>query len=537
MRSKIQNRGNPQLPEAAQNPDREDDLSVYFDKRAEDNEGIISSSKPKNIGESIKIFLQSTRDKISNWFQSAKDFIRSKLPGYQNSRALMNIRQYSAPLGENSEKKSTTISESSTEVTKDFPEYSDTQDTNDEQIKPENTINNQKNLESFKQFKKIYEKFKNGQLNSLDNFRTEDAKHYAEELLKKSEENIKNDPHYFFKNISEYKDVVVACAILDIPNKFALTPPQEDHERNFRLWVSAMGPEAVAKLPATESSLSVDLQQAKIYADWVVFQGLIGELPESVDQSIILLATNLRNMMESAKLAPAIDSLQHDVDGIAGDLMAFFEQATSDEVNLLSSSANDQRPVTSVKSASVPELTPKLLVASDPPPPPPPRRLKAAGDATATNADVLTDIPRSDPPPSPPPRVRKSSEEIQQKSKDAVMTLRSVAAPEVEPNNLSLSDCVDVLKNLRRSDPDDLQKLLAPDMESSEFHSLVNQSSLFFTDVINRRRIDPARQDDVFKLSGLWDSAKKNPRASAALSQLRFFKELDYLMSLFKRSN
>ena len=269
----------------------------------------------------------------------------------------------------------------------------------------------------------------------------------------------------------------------------------------------------------------------------MVFQGLIGELPESVDQSIILLATNLRNMMESAKLAPAIDSLQHDVDGIAGDLMAFFEQATSDEVNLLSSSANDQRPVTSVKSASVPELTPKLLVASDPPPPPPPRRLKAAGDATATNADVLTDIPRSDPPPSPPPRVRKSSEEIQQKSKDAVMTLRSVAAPEVEPNNLSLSDCVDVLKNLRRSDPDDLQKLLAPDMESSEFHSLVNQSSLFFTDVINRRRIDPARQDDVFKLSGLWDSAKKNPRASAALSQLRFFKELDYLMSLFKRSN
>jgi hypothetical protein len=440
-------------------------------------------------------------------------------------------------LGENSEKKSTTISESSTEVTKDFPEHSDTQDTNDEQIKYENTINNQKNLGSFEQFKKIYEKFKNGQLNSLDNFRTEDAKHYAEELLKKSEENIKNDPHYFFKNISEYKDVVVACAILDIPNKFALTPPQEDHERNFRLWVSAMGPEAVAKLPATESSLSVDLQQAKIYADWVVFQGLIGELPESVDQSIILLATNLRNMMESARLAPAIDSLQHDVDGIAGDLMAFFEQATSDEVNPLSSSANDQRPVTSVKSASVPELAPKSLGASDPPPPPPPRRLKAAGDATATNADVLTDIPRSNPPPSPPPRVRKSSEEIQQKSKDAVITLRSVAEPEVDSDNLSLSGCVDALKNLSREDQNRLRKLLAPAMELSDFRYLVIQSSLFFTDFIKRSSIDKHREGNASRLSGLWNSAKKNSLTSDALRQFSFFSELDYLMSMFQKSH
>ena len=107
----------------------------------------------------------------------------------------------------------------------------------------------------------------------------------------------------------------------------------------------------------------------------------------------------------------------------------------------------------------------------------------------------------------------------------------------MERNNLSLSQCVDVFKNLSRSDQTDLGKLLAPDMALSDFRSLVNQSSLFFTDTVNVRPIDKDRQADVYKLSGLWDSAKKNPLASNGLSQLRFFRELDYLMNLFKRPN
>ena len=118
-----------------------------------------------------------------------------------------------------------------------------------------------------------------------------------------------------------------------------------------------------------------------------------------------------------------------------------------------------------------------------------------------------------------------------------MITLRSVAGPEVESDNLSLSHCVDVFKNLSRNDQEVLRQRLAPGMASADFRSLYNQSGLFFTDTVSLRPIDKYRQADVYKLSGLWDSAKKNPLASNGLSQLRFFRELDYLMNMFKRSN
>jgi hypothetical protein len=95
--------------------------------------------------------------------------------------------------------------------------------------------------------------------------------------------------------------------------------------------------------------------------------------------------------------------------------------------------------------------------------------------------------------------------------------------------------CVDVLKNLSRKDQAVLGQLLAPEMGPADFRSLFNQSSLFFTDLINGRPINPTRQDEVSKLSNLWDSAKKQSPTKDGLSQLEFYLELDYLLTMFKR--
>jgi hypothetical protein len=524
-------------PDYKYDPPDDYDFTDAFDARAESDDVKTSSYRAKDITGLIKNFLLSKWNEFLKLFQSGRESIENKLQDSQSSIVLTNVKQNPVPPHENKNYKSVDNLKNSNEIAKaSLQDYGIERD-NVGEIVSENILSNNKYKEEFDTFRKVYEKYKNGQLTSIDNFKTQNAKLYAIELIKKYEENIKNDSNYFFKNIADYKDVVVASAVLDKENKFALKVPEKDEEKNFRLWIISKDPVAFAKLRISEPSQSVDFQKAKAYSDWVVFQNLIGELPENVDRSIIPLAMELRNMMESAKAENSIDSLNYEVDKITGDLMAFFEESTSDKVTPLSPSANDQRPATSVKSASVPELTAKSLVSSDPPPPPPPRRLKATSDAGTTNAGVLTDIAQSTPPLAPPPRVRKSSEEIQQKPKDAVVTLRPVAEPDVERNNLSLSQCVDVFKNLSRSDQTDLGKLLAPDMALSDFRSLVNQSSLFFTDTVNVRPIDKDRQADVYKLSGLWDSAKKNPLASNGLSQLRFFRELDYLMNLFKRPN
>ena len=527
MSSRISNRGNSQTPKDQNDSVEEYDFSGDFDARAEDDGGIISSHEPKSIGQFIKKLIQSARENISNWFQSASDYIKNKFTDSQASRALTNVRQHPAlSTRQDIKEKSVTIYENSRAIdfgTSGYPDIQDenfgktNQGENFGKITSENIQNNEKYLEDFEKFKKIYGEYKNGELDSIDNFKTENAKKYANDLIKNGEENLKNDQNYFFKNVAEYKDLVIASAVLDAKNKFALHKPLKYQQKNFQLWVTSKDPEAFEKLRASETGLSVNLDQAKIYADWVVFQNLIGEFPDSVDQSIIPLATELRDMMESAKAETAIDALRHDATRIADDMMAFFDEPKSDTV--------------------VPELKSSAFVSSDPPPPPPPRRLKATNDAAITNAAVLTNIAQSTPPPAPPPRVQKISEEIQQKPNDAVVTLRPVAEPDVERNNLSLSQCVDVFKNLSRSDQTDLGKILAPDMDFSDFRSLVNQSSLFFTDTVNFRPINKDREAYVYKLSDLWDSAKKKPLASNGLSQLRFFRELDYLMNMFKRSN
>ena len=118
-----------------------------------------------------------------------------------------------------------------------------------------------------------------------------------------------------------------------------------------------------------------------------------------------------------------------------------------------------------------------------------------------------------------------------------MITLRSVAGPEVESDNLSLGHYVDVFKNLSRDDQEVLRQRLAPSMASADFRSLYNQSSLFFTDVINRRQIDTDRQAKALDLLRLWSSAKEPPEAVAGLSQLKFFREFDLLMNTFSRKN
>ena len=200
------------------------------------------------------------------------------------------------------------------------------------------------------------------------------------------------------------------------------------------------------------------------------------------------------------------------------------------------SRSSAQEPVAVIASENLTDKPRNSDISSSPPPPPPPR-LKATRDSDTTNTDVLTDATQAVPPPAPPPRVRKNSEEIQQKSKETLITLQPVVDSEAEPNNLSLPQCVDVFKNLSREDQADLWQLLAPDMTLPDFRSLFNQSSLFFTGLINRLPINTTRQDDVNKLSNLWDSAQKQPKTKDGLSQLRFYPELDYLLTMFKSGN
>ena len=542
MSSRISNRGNSQPPKDENDSVEEYDFSGHFDARAEDDGGIISSNEPKNIGQFIKKLIQSTREKISNWFQSASDYIKNKFTDSQGSRALANVRQHPAlSIRQDIKYKSVTSHENSHVIDGGTSEHSDiqdeifgkiTQDENSGKITSENIQNNERYLEDFKKFKIIYGDYKNGKLFSIDNFKTENAKKYANDLIKNGEENLKNDPNYFFKNVAEYKDLVIASAVLDTKNKFALNNPLKDQQKNFKLWVTSKDPEAFAKLRTSEAGLSVNLQKAKVYADWVVFQNLIGELPDSVDQSIIPLATELRDMMESAKVETSIDSLNHDVNKITGDLMAFFEESSLDKVAPLRPSANDQRPVISVKSASVPESKPKSLVSSDPPPPPPPR-LKIPDPAVKVNQATS---PMDAPPPPPPPRVPNFSNTPATKtiSREAVIKLRANAAPQENEVNLSMVSCVEKLNNLQKNEIDALRKIIAPSLNGTEFQETLKQSQLFFSDFMERRQIERDRQEYTKKLADLWNEGLKDTVTNIDLKKLGFYSELNNLFEMFK---
>jgi hypothetical protein len=533
MWPKTSNRGHPQIPKDTNNSATEYDFSGDFDTRAEDDGGIILSQKPKNIGQSIQSFLQSAREIISNLFQPAFENIKNKFTEFQIFRALINVRQ--DPListKKDIKDKSFDISKNSQEISTSVPEYSDTKNEKFEKITSVNIQENEKNLEEFEKFKKYYGEYKSGKLSSLDNFKTENAKKYADGLIKKAEKNVENDPSYFFKNIPEYKDVVAAAILLDSPNKFESRLPTKDQEKNFKLWVTSKDPEVFAKLRTSETGLSVNLQKAKIYADWVVFQNFIGELPASVDQSIIPLASELRDMMESAKAETSIDSLNHDVNKITEDLMAFFEEPASDKVASLSPSAYDQRPVTSVKSASVHEFTSTSFVSSDPPPPPPPR-LKIADPAAKVNPATS---PMGAPPPPPPPRVTNFSDTTATKtiSREAVITLRANAVTEENEVNLSMDLCVQKLNNLEKNEIDALRKIIAPSLNGTEFQKTLKQSQLFFSDFMGGRQIDRDRQEYTKKLADLWNEGLKDSDANIELRKLGFYLELNNLFEMFK---
>ncbi len=551
MWGKILNRGNSQTPKDQNDSVKESDFSGYFDARAEDDGGIISSHKPKSIGQFIEKLIQSAWENISNCFQSASDYIKNKFTDSQATRALTNVRQHPAlSTRQDIKEKSVTIYENSRAIdfgTSGYPDIQDenfgktNQGENFGKITFENIQNNEKYLEDFEKFKKIYGKYKNGELDSIDNFKTENAKKYANDLIKNGEENLKNDQNYFFKNVAEYKDLVIASAVLDTTNKFALANPLKDQKENFQRWVISKNPEAFEKLRASETGFSVNLDQAKIYADWVVFQNLIGELPQSVDQSIILLATELRDMIESAKAETtkaettkaktAIDSLNDDVEEITGDLMSFFENPTSDKVTPLSPPANDQRPVTSVKFASVPDLTPKSLASSDPPLAPTSR--KNANQGAKVNPVIS---PIDAPPPPPPPRVTSVSAPPDTKatSREAVITLRANAAPEESEVNLSMDSCVQKLNNLRRNEIDALRKIIAPSLNETEFQETFKQSQLFFSDFIGRRQINRDRQEYTKKLADLWNECLKDSDTNIELGKLGFYSELTNLFEMFK---
>ena len=627
------------------------DLRLLFDERPENDDPLRGSQSTGERKFSVINFLRSKLDRLSNWFQSARNYVSNLFAGSANSRALSHIRSNPASIAENKNSKLLINSQNFSNVPESYSENDNPHIYHEISVITENISSKEDFSKDFNQFKLMLQKYKSNEISSIDNFRTENAKHFGTVLLADADEKIKNDTNYFFKNISEYKDVAVASILLGKANKFEPRPPTTDQERNFNLWVISKKPEKVSELMS--GGFKVDLEKAKIYADWIVFKNAIGELPDSVDESVIANATDLKGMMDNAEADGKIKSLNQSVNKIDEEMLDFFAESKAEKdklltvksdgvkvdsklpgfpklnkeninllwgsiapqmsfkefnalliksglffdglknpdcevdfllesgsyaltfANLWSKALNDpkqlkifqnqeffshlkyllevgkidailtrltdsnsrsaiQEPVAVIASEGLPDKPRNSDISSSPPPPPPPR-LKATGDPATTNADVLTDIKQSAPPPAPPPRVRKNSEEIQQKPKEAVITLQPVADSEAEPNNLSLPQCVDVFKNLSRKDQADLGQLLAPDMTSFDFRSLFNQSSLFFTDLINGRPINPTRQDEVNKLSNLWDSAKKQSQIKDGLSQLRFYPELDYLLTMFKR--
>lgn len=599
-----------------------DDLDLLFDARPKDDDPLKASQAGREKKFSLLNFLRSKRDEIFEWFQSARNYVENLFSGSSNSHPLINIRREPDIILENKNPKSLIYARNSIDIVVPSPEKNSSHTEHEIRLISEKISEQEKNLNDFDQFKLYYQKYKNNEISSIDNFKTKGAASHATFLLQEADKKVKNDPNYFLKNISEYKDVAVALIILDKINeakKFEPPNPTKDQKKNFELFVTSKNPAEFSKL--TSESVKVDLGQAKIYADWIFFKSAIGETPDGVDKSIIAHATDLKRMMDNAE----IESLNQSADNIGEDMLDFFlEKKTKKdksfplidnevkEVDKFSGFPSlDKETINLIHENIAPEMSSKefntLLIKSglffdglnnqirevdsllegglyaltfanlwskaldDP------KKLEiferqkffshldfllnvkkidailndlknansrsSAQDPAAIiasvslpNALINSEI-SSSPPPPPPPRVRKIPGEIQQKQKDKAITLRSVAAPGVESNNLSLPQCVDVFKNLSQRNQTDLGKLLAPDMALSDFRSLVNQSSLFFTDLINRRPINADREAQVYKLSGLWDSAKKTPLTSNGLSQLRFFRELDYLMNLFKRPN
>ena len=212
--------------------------------------------------------------------------------------------------------------------------------------------------------------------------------------------------------------------------------------------------------------------------------------------------------------------------------MAFFEESSLDKVAPLRPSANDQRPVTSVKSVSVPESKPKSLVSSDPPPPPPPR-LKIPDPAAKVNPAIS---PMDAPPPPPPPRVTNFSDTTATKtiSREAVITLRANAVTEENEVNLSMDSCVQKLNNLQKNEIDALRKIIAPSLNGTEFQKALKQSQLFFSDFMERRQIERDRQEYTKKLADLWNEGLKDTVTNIDLKKLGFYSELNNLFEMFK---
>jgi hypothetical protein len=624
-----------------------EDYELLFDARPKDDDSLKEGQAVREKNFSLLNFLRSKRDNIFQWFQSARNYVENLFSGSPNSNPLIHVRRDPDIISGNNNTQSLIYARNSIGIAVPPPENNSSHAEYEIGLIPEKISGEEKYLNDFNQFKSKYQRYKNNEIKSIDNFKTESAKSYATLLFQEADKKFKNDPNYFFKNIPEYKDVAIASIILGGTNKFEPRSPTKDQEKNFKLWVISKDPREFSKL--TSEGFKVDLEKAKIYADWIVFKSAIGETPNGVDDSVIAHATDLKGMMDGAK----IESLNQSVDKIGQDMLEFFPEKNTekdksipvigDEVkevdkfpsfprlyketidlirehiapemslkefnalliksglffdglnnpirevdllldggvyaltfaNLWSKARNDlkkleifrsqeffsrldslldikridailsdlthgnsrssvQDPAAVIASVGLPNAPINSEISSSPPPPPP-RRLKATSEPAATNANGSTDIAQPAPPPAPPSRVRKIAEENQQKPNDVVVTLRPVAEPDVERNNLSLSQCVDIFKNLGRRDQTVLGQILAPNMESSDFRSLVNQSSLFFTDRINDRPIDAARQAHAYELSILWGSAKTNPLASDGLRQLKFFSELDYLMDSSKR--
>ena len=234
-----------------------EDFDFLFDARPKDDDPLKAGQAGREKKFSLLNFLRSKRDNIFQWFQSARNYVENLFSGSPNSNPLMNVRRDPDINFGNKNLQSLIYARNSIDIAVSPPENNDSHAEYEIGLIPEKISGEEQYLNDFNQFKSRYEKYKNNEMASIDNFKTEGAKSYATFLLQEADKKFKNDPNYFFKNIPEYKDVAIASIILGEKNKFEPRSPTKDQEKNFKLWVISKDPREFSKL--TSEGSKVDL--------------------------------------------------------------------------------------------------------------------------------------------------------------------------------------------------------------------------------------------------------------------------------------
>ena len=183
-----------------------EDFDLLFDARPKDDDPLKAGQAVREKKFSLLNFLRSKRDNIFQWFQSARNYVENLFSGSPNSNPLMNVRRDPDIILGNKNLQSLIYARNSIGIAVPSPENNNSHAEYEIGLIPEKISGEEQYLNDFNQFKSRYQQYKNNEIASIDNFKTEGAKSYATVLLQAAEEKVKNDPNYFLKNILQKRN-------------------------------------------------------------------------------------------------------------------------------------------------------------------------------------------------------------------------------------------------------------------------------------------------------------------------------------------